>query len=125
MMNAFLDVLVNRLQALGRIHGQALDRGRVAEEAAEIADYLLTMTIRALDYTPPVHIEFPDFLSALLTADHEIRPDDSKYRFRKHLLASFRSYGIDPCPESDQAATASGRRRPASAPARSHRSSSR
>jgi hypothetical protein len=58
------------------------------------------MTIRALDYTPPVHVEFPDFLSALLTADHEIRPDDSKYRFRKHLLASFRSYGIDPGPEA-------------------------
>ena len=27
------------------------------------------MAIRALDYTPPVHIEFRDFLSALLTAD--------------------------------------------------------
>jgi hypothetical protein len=56
------------------------------------------MTIRALDYTPPVHIEFPDFLSALVTADHEIRPDDSKYRFRKHLVDSFRLYGIKPSP---------------------------
>ena len=100
MMNAFVEVLVNRLQALGRVQGNSLDRSRVAEEAAESADYLLTMTIRALDYTPPVHVEFPDFLSALLTADHEIRPDDSKYRFRKHLLASFRSYGIDPWPEA-------------------------
>ena len=100
VMNAFIAVLVNRLQALGRLQGNAVDRGRVAEEAAESADYLLTMTIRALDYTPPVHVEFTDFLSALLTADHEIRPDDSKYHFRKHLLASFRSYGIDPSPEA-------------------------
>jgi hypothetical protein len=99
-MNAFVEVLVTRLASLGRIEGNSLDRSRVAEEAAESADYLLTMTIRALDYTAPVHIEFPDFLSALLTADHEIRPDDSKYQFRKHLLASFRSYGIDPCPEA-------------------------
>ena len=100
IMNAFIGVLVNRLQALGHRQGHAADRSRVAEEAAESADYLLTMTIRALDYTPPVHVEFTDFLSALLTADHEIRPDDSKYHFRKHLLASFRSYGIDPCPEA-------------------------
>lgn len=100
ILNAFIDVLVTRLQALGHVQGNAVDRSRVAEEAAESADYLLTMTIRALDYTPPVHVEFTDFLSALLTADHEIRPDDSKYHFRKHLLASFRSYGIDPCPEA-------------------------
>jgi hypothetical protein len=98
MMNAFLTVIVERLAKLGRIEGKFFDRERVAEEAAESADYLLTMTIRALDYTPPVHIEFPDFLSALVTADHEIRPDDSKYRFRKHLVDSFRLYGIKPSP---------------------------
>jgi hypothetical protein len=98
MMNAFLNVIVERLSKLGRIQGKFFDRERVAEEAAESADYLLTMTIRALDYTPPVHVEFPDFLSALVTADHEIRPDDSKYRFRKHLIDSFRAYRIKPSP---------------------------
>ena len=98
MMGAFLGVIVERLRSLGRIQGKFFDRERVAEEAAESADYLLTMAIRALDYTPPVHVEFPDFLSALVTADHEIRPDDSKYRFRKHLIVSFRAYGIKPSP---------------------------
>jgi hypothetical protein len=98
MMGAFLGVIVERLRSLGRIDGTFFDRERVAEEAAESADYLLTMTIRALDYTPPVHVEFPDFLSALVTADHEIRPDDSKYHFRKHLINSFRAYGIKPSP---------------------------
>ncbi len=97
MMNAFLQVWTERLKNLGRIQERFFDRGRVAEEAAEAADYLLTMTIRALDYTPPVHLEFGDFLSALLTADHEIRPDDSKYHFRQSLRDSFLGYGIKPC----------------------------
>jgi hypothetical protein len=74
----------------------------VAEEAAEAADYLLTMAIRALDYTPPIHLGFGDFLSALLTADYEIRPDDSKYYFRRHLLESFQHYGIPPSSSGSQ-----------------------
>ncbi len=96
IMNAFLGVFTNRLKSLGRIKGRYLDRDRVAEEAAEVAGYLLTMSIRALDYTPPVHLEFGHFLSALLTADHEIRPDDSKFNFRETLRSSFLSYGIKP-----------------------------
>ena len=85
-----------RLNDPKEIRGPLLDRQRVVEEGAAAADYLLTMAIRALDYTPPVHLEFSDFLSALLTADAEIRPDDSKYGFRKHLLETFRAYGIEP-----------------------------
>ena len=54
------------------------------------------MAIRALDYTPPVHLEFDDFLSALLTSDRELRPDDSRYRYRDHLRKSFAAYGIKP-----------------------------
>jgi hypothetical protein len=95
VMNAFLEVwsarLAGHLAAAPRIH-----RTVVAEEGSRAADYLLTMCIRALDYTPPVHLQFGDFLSAVLTADSEIRPDDSQYGFRAHLLASFRAYGIEP-----------------------------
>src|SRR5262249_17525797 len=98
--NAFLRVLTHRLQGLGKIQGQFLDRERVAEEAANAADYLLTMSIRALDYTPPVHLEFGDFVSALVTAHYQIRPDDSKYQFRRHLLESFKEYGITPSAHS-------------------------
>lgn len=78
-----------------------LDRQRVVEEGAGIADYLLTMVIRALDYTPPADIEFCDFLSAILTGDRELRPDDSKYRFRKNLLDSFKAYGMEPTSKGD------------------------
>jgi hypothetical protein len=102
MMNAFLTIWTQRLSTLGFIRGEWLSRDRVAEEAAEAADYLLTMAIRALDYTPPIHLEFGDFLSALLTADYEIRPDDSKYYFRRHLLESFQRYGIPPSSSAGQ-----------------------
>ena len=94
VLNAFLGVWVKRLEALDRPGG--LDRGRVVEEGAAIADYLLTMVIRALDYAPPVNLEFCDFLSAVLTSDREINPNDSKYKFRETLLKSFLSYGIKP-----------------------------
>ncbi|HEV2705586.1 MAG TPA: hypothetical protein VGV59_06650 [Pyrinomonadaceae bacterium] len=73
-----------------------LNRARVVEEGAGVADYLLTMVIRALDYAPPTDLEFCDFLSAMLTADREIRPDDSKYCFRQTLRESFASYQIMP-----------------------------
>ncbi|HSS49201.1 MAG TPA: hypothetical protein VLX28_09650 [Thermoanaerobaculia bacterium] len=100
VINAFLHVLTKRLGSLGKFQGEFLNRDRAAEEAADAADYLLTVVIRALDYTPPVHLEFGDYLSALLTADHEIRPDDSKYQYRRALLDSFRSYGIKPTSRS-------------------------
>ena len=96
VMNAFLSVWVKRLAALGEVAPGLLDRGRVVEEGATIADYLLTMVIRALDYAPPVNLEFCDFLSAILTSDREINPNDSKYKFRETLLKSFISYGIKP-----------------------------
>jgi hypothetical protein len=89
MMNAFLRVWVARLA--GKV-----DHARVVEEGACAADHLLTMSIRAIDYCPPTDIEFRDFLSALLTADTQLRPDDGKYHYRRILLKSFQDYGIRP-----------------------------
>ena len=99
MMKAFISAWLERIhreaneEKKGR--SQFLDRKRVIEDGADVADRLLTMAIRALDYTPPVHLEFSDFLSAIITADAELRPDDSRFHFRKHLLKSFASYGIE------------------------------
>lgn len=101
MMSVFLRVWTHRLESLGRIQGDFLDRARVVEEGAEIASTLLTMAIRALDYAPPVDLQFGDFLSALLTGDIEVRPDDELYDFRSILLASFRDYGIEPASNVD------------------------
>ncbi|MGO9463736.1 MAG: hypothetical protein ACLQIB_06640 [Isosphaeraceae bacterium] len=96
MMNAFLEVWTRRLKTLGDGQSQRLHRERVAEEGSRAADYLLTMTIRGLDYCPPVHLDFGDFLSAILTADAEIRPNDATYGFREELRKSFLAYGIKP-----------------------------
>jgi hypothetical protein len=96
VMRAFVDAWTRRLGSLGTIEGKYLDLGRVAEEGATIAELLLTMAIRAIDYTPPIHIEFGDYLSALVTADSEIRTDDSRYGLRERLREWFGRYGIAP-----------------------------
>ncbi len=96
VMNAFVSVWAKRLLR-GRREGRFLsDLPRVAEEGADAADYLLTMAIRALDYMPPLHITFSDYLSALITADMELRPDDTRFGFRDQLRAWFDRYGIQP-----------------------------
>jgi len=69
---------------------------RIARAGADVADLLATMWIRAVDYMPPVHLEFGDALSAALTADFEVRPDDSRYELRKHMRDSFGAFGFAP-----------------------------
>lgn len=94
VMNAFVEVWSSRVAGLREFEGGMLDRDRVVEEGATAADYLLTMCIRGLDYTPPVHLEFADFLNAVLTADYEIRPREGPLGFRAKLRESFEKYGI-------------------------------
>jgi hypothetical protein len=103
MLNAFLEIWSARLKALDPMGTGWLDRDRVVEEGALVADRLLTMSIRALDYCPPVHLEYGDFLSALLTADSELYPDDNRYRFRETLNTGFRAYGIAPASKGSPA----------------------
>ena len=96
MLDAFLQVYRERLNSLGKDQNHQLPRKRVAEEGADIADRMLTMSIRALDYMPPTDIEFGDYLSALLTSDMEIRPDDTRYSIRKYLRDAFGKFGFAP-----------------------------
>ena len=97
LMNAFLKVWLSRLEKF--IEGrQEIDVSIVVDEGADAADHLLTMAIRALDYMPPTDIRFHDYLSALLTADRETVPDDSRYGYRGILHDSFAAYGIEPAP---------------------------
>jgi hypothetical protein len=96
MMNAFLDIWLSRLDKVGRIRGRLKDRSLVVEEGARVAEHLLTMAIRAIDYAPPTDINFPDYLSALLTVDREVVPDDTKYDYRGALVKRFADYDIMP-----------------------------
>jgi hypothetical protein len=68
---------------------------RLASEASEIAEHLLLICIRALDYCPPLDITFGDYLRALITADLDIAPEDAA-GYRVALIEAFRARGIFP-----------------------------
>lgn len=101
MMRAFLDIWVGRIEALGTFTGNTRNLDLVIEEGAKAADHLLSIAIRALDYCPVVDITFGDYLAALLTADSEVVPDDSKHRYRQRLRDMFKRFGIVTPAESD------------------------
>ncbi|MEA3054173.1 MAG: hypothetical protein QOG72_3076 [Sphingomonadales bacterium] len=103
MMRTFLDLWDRRIRELGTFGDNQYNLDMVIEEGAKAADHLLTMAIRALDYCPPVDIDFRAFLAAALTADAELIPGD-KYGYRDSLREAFASYGIDPPEEGCLAA---------------------
>jgi hypothetical protein len=96
VMRGFIDAWARRIRDLGTPTQTSFPLQRVAEEGADIADALATMWIRAIDYMPPVHVTFGDALSAALTADLEVRPDDARYELRQHMLDSFAAFGFAP-----------------------------
>ena len=91
-MSAFLALWRKRIEALGTFGGR-YNRDMVVEEGAKVADHLLTMAIRALDYCPPTDMDFGAYLAALLTADAEVVPDDV-HAYRATVRQSFAAYGI-------------------------------
>jgi hypothetical protein len=68
---------------------------RLAGEAGKSASHVLNMCIRALDYSPPVDMNFGDYLRALITADRDLVPDDD-LRYRVAFIEAFRRRGIFP-----------------------------
>ena len=68
---------------------------RLSEEAAMVAQHVLTMCVRALDYCPPVDLTFGDYLRALITADFDLVPNDI-YDYRVAFVEAFRRRGIYP-----------------------------
>lgn len=67
----------------------------LAKEASATAGDVLQICIRALDYCPPVDINFGDYLRALITADCDIVSDD-KHNYRLAFIQAFRKRGIFP-----------------------------
>ncbi len=77
----------------GQLHPDLV--ARLAEEAAKTARRVLRICIRALDYCPPVDVNFGDYLRALITADVDAVPDD-RLRYRIAFVEAFRQRGIYP-----------------------------
>jgi hypothetical protein len=68
---------------------------RFAAEASGLASQFLLICIRALDYCPPVDLNFGDYLRALITADHDLVPSDP-WGYRVAIAENFRKRAIFP-----------------------------
>jgi hypothetical protein len=77
----------------GEIHPDLV--GRMSKEANKSARHVLQMCIRALDYCPPVDVNFGNYLRAIITADYDLYPDDG-HNYRVAIIESFRKWGIHP-----------------------------
>jgi len=77
----------------GELHPDLI--GRLSGEAAKAASQVLGMCIRALDYCPPVDLNFGEYLRAIITADVDLVVDDSR-RYRLAFIDAFRKRGIYP-----------------------------
>jgi hypothetical protein len=77
----------------GEIHPDLVNR--LSEEASKAASHVLAMCVRALDYCPPVDLNYGDYLRALITADAELVADDD-YNYRIAFINAFRKRGIYP-----------------------------
>jgi hypothetical protein len=87
VFDAFLKIYQRRTRALIRVAtggSGVLPPGNIgadlaealSREAAKTAGQVLNLSIRALDYLPPVDITFGEYLRAAITADRELVPDD-------------------------------------------------
>jgi hypothetical protein len=70
-------------------------RDLLAEKASRLAAQFLTICIRAIDYCPPVDIELGEYLRAVITADHDLVPDDP-WAYREAWVDAFRVRQIYP-----------------------------
>lgn len=106
IFEAFLNIYKGRIADLLRIASNGtgiLPQGelhpdlvnRLANEAATAAQHVLSICIRALDYCPPVDINFGDYLRAIITADIDLVPDDVR-GYRIAFIDAFRRRGIFP-----------------------------
>jgi len=67
----------------------------LTDVACKLAAHFLNMCIRAIDYCPPVDIEFGEYLRAVITADADLVPDDP-WDYREAWVNAFRIYEIFP-----------------------------
>ncbi|MFC0250411.1 hypothetical protein [Massilia consociata] len=67
----------------------------LSDTASKLASHFLALIIRAIDYCPPVDIHLGEYLRALVTADHDLVPDDP-WAYREALIDAFMKRRIYP-----------------------------
>ena len=75
----------------GDLHPDLLEI--LAKTAQSLAEQFLAICIRAIDYCPPVDIEFGEYLRAVITVDHLLVADDS-WGYREAWIDAFLRRGI-------------------------------
>ncbi len=104
IFDAFLNIYEHRIQKLmriatggtgvlpdGELHPDLVDQ--LAQAASDTAEDVLRICIRALDYCPPMDITFGDYLRAIITADADMVPDDTR-GYRVAFVEAFQRRGI-------------------------------
>ncbi len=96
VLRAFVQMWLSRLRGLRKDGMPEASVQLVAAEGSRAAKHLLKILIRAIDYLPPVDLLYPDYLSAILTADLQLYPDDDGLNYREILRDSFAAFGVKP-----------------------------
>lgn len=102
VLRAFIRMWLSRLKALRKAGMIEISKPMLAKEGARAAGHLLRILIRAIDYLPPVNLLYPDYLSAILTADLQLYPDDDALAYRDILRSSFEAFGVSPASRNRQ-----------------------
>jgi hypothetical protein len=84
--------VLHRLAA-GQAHPPAELIELLSTQAERLASQFLDIVVRAVDYCPPVDVTFGEYLRAMITADHELVPEDP-WGYREALVQAFRRYGV-------------------------------
>ena len=104
IFEAFFRVYARRTRDLFRLAGVgAVNRGelhpdlasRLCTEATSVAEQFVQLCVRAIEFCPPVDMEFGDFLRALVTV-HVRLDDDDRDGYRDALIRAFARRGIYP-----------------------------
>lgn len=77
----------------GSLHPDLVNR--MSQEASKTAGHILKICVRALDYCPPMDINFGDYLRALITSDYDLVEEDEK-DYRIAIIEAFQRRGIFP-----------------------------
>jgi hypothetical protein len=91
---AVVDIWKARCALLRSTDREGMSTRAIAEEGAKAAAHVLGMCIRALDYLPPVDVEFEDFIDAVLIADEDVTPNDD-HNYRPAMRDAFAMFGIE------------------------------
>lgn len=99
VFGAFCEVFDHRTRNIKR--SLATYQGRLshegihwlAQQASALARKFLNIIIRAIDYCPPFHCTFGEYLRALITADYDLVGEEGAL-YREVIIGSFRRYGV-------------------------------